>query len=181
MREVEQHLCKAVESMDVIRAQHGTWRLDGVLTHEVEAGEAARNLLALHLCQEDRNNEAMAHLRVLQYRYRLSRHILAYSERLEAGCLAESDLYVQALDNALDERLLTGMQTLFSAEGSFWSEHDYASPHTGYFSYLHEVMPAETVYDKFLDQVIHSIYKLAQQYFPSSSRARCVPSIYCVF
>mmetsp|Transcript_32864 Transcript_32864/g.73841 ORF Transcript_32864/g.73841 Transcript_32864/m.73841 type:complete len:433 (-) Transcript_32864:810-2108(-) len=131
----------------------------------------ATSKLLLLLCLEGRSEEAKRLLQREGYEYRLSSEVflgdLVCKNEDSNAKLRESLLCV--LDDALPEDMLRHLQECFSPSSAFWREHDYLSPKTGYFSYLHEIdRPACSN----IEQIIHLLWKHAIARFPAAARAK---------
>lgn len=144
--------------------------LTAIKEKEVSAGWSALGLLSLLLCQQAREKEARECLLLLGFQYRLSRCLLNYDLPLhnkEVVAPVTSD--VKVLDNALSPHLLEAAYQAFNPSSSFWFEHRYHDPGTGYFSY---VMPLDTKTSKeetesgLMDKIVETARELARDKFP---------------
>jgi hypothetical protein len=105
---------------------------------EIEAGDSAahcRERLALLLLQSGAPPAAEEVLRRLGMTHRLALPcFLPQTDRASLDAAAGSGVAV--VESALPARTFAALQVAFGSGSSFWSEHDYFSPETGYFSYV---------------------------------------------
>jgi len=134
------------------------------------ASDLSQEKKILHLCQENKEEEARKLLLACGYQYRLAKEVLHYTLPTSDSIFPSSkeNKYVVAIDNALPLSMLQYMQDKFQPDSFFWSEHDYANLNTGYFSYLYSLRGEPS---NGLEQVIQHIWKLVIKYFPQVKTA----------
>lgn len=140
---------------------------------EVSAGWSAMSLLALLLCQLDRDSEARTCLLLLGFQYRLSPCLLHYNfSRSNNEVVVPESSGVVVLDSALEPLLLKAAYQAFNPTSPFWFEHKYHNPCTGYFSY---VMPLKSDSESdnemhseigLMDKIVKAAKELARDKFP---------------
>lgn len=116
-----------------------------IISREAEFATAAKESLALLLCQEGRPHEATKLLEKMHFKWRLSRRVLCYAaEHQSSGGVVELDPSIgRVFDSALPMTMIDEMCRVFRADSPYWSEHSYdayysnASRKVGYFSYLY--------------------------------------------
>eukprot|EP00879_Flechtneria_rotunda_P030369 GHRR01032994.1.p1 GENE.GHRR01032994.1~~GHRR01032994.1.p1 ORF type:complete len:284 (+),score=115.29 GHRR01032994.1:72-923(+) len=144
LSEAEQHLQQAVSISEALAVAEDGLLVDSnrACAAEVEAGENARAVLVMLLCQAGRDKEAAEHLTVLGCKVRLSREVLHYAlpgtMAVDSTTDPTSSPYLQIVDNALPKALLLHLQQAFAPGAPFWSEHNYGR--VGYFSYLFKLV-----------------------------------------
>ena len=150
---------------------------------EVEAtGEAVahnQERLALLLLQSGALSEAERVLRRLGMTHRFALPcFLPQADRASLDAAASSDVAV--VESALPARTFAALQAAFGTDSSFWSEHDYSSPDTGYFSYVEPLgdAPVEALASPrppsrrhLLGQAVRRLRDLATARFPEAAGA----------
>ena len=110
---------------------------------EIEVDDSAalcQQRLALLLLQSGALPAAEEVLRRLGMTHRLALPcFLPQTDRASLDAAASSGVAV--VESALPARTFAALQAAFGSGSPFWSEHDYSSPETGYFSYVEPLEP----------------------------------------
>ena len=151
---------------------------------ETEAtGEAAahnQERLALLLLQSGALSEAERVLRRLGMTHRFALPcFLPQTDRASLDAATSSGVAV--VESALPACTFAALQAAFGTGSSFWSEHDYSSPDTGYFSYVEPLgdAPVEVLASSprppprrhLLGQAVRRLRDLAAARFPEAAGA----------
>ena len=146
---------------------------------EAEATDEAvahnQERLALLLLQSGALSEAECMLRRLGMTHRFALPcFLPQTDRASLDAAAGSGVAV--VEAALPAQTFAALQAAFGAGSSFWSEHDYASPDTGYFSYVEPLgetpaSPRPPLRHHLLGQAVRRLRDLAAARFPEAAGA----------
>ncbi len=147
--------------------------------HELEHANIAKQNLALHLCQEGRDEEACHVLDELGFDFRLGRGVLHYPLPVPPtpapGAPGAPPRLLRALDGFLEPSLLQMMKKSFGQSSPFWGEHHYSFDSTGYFSYMHDMDGIRTAMPAgadgggprhALEAIIRRVYEAVAERFP---------------
>ena len=145
---------------------------------ETEATGEAHNQerLALLLLQSGALSEAERVLRRLGMTHRFALPcFLPQTDRASLDAAASSGVAV--VESALPACTFAALQAAFGTGSSFWSEHDYFSPETGYFSYVEPLdvealaSPPPPSSRHLLGQAVRRLRDLAAARFPEAAGA----------
>lgn len=190
-------LWKCASTDDDMREVEARLREAIVQSDDQEQQRDATELLARLLCQGDqaRRAEALVTLRKLGFTYCLAANLTVartkeegqIKKELQGSKLAAAEQRptpVNVFDDVLPGSMFALMREAFALGAPFWSENEYHSPRTGFFSFLHPlpasfpspdvVFSASSGVGQGLDRVLQHLWVIAARAHPAVKTAKFV-------